>query len=174
MPGFPAGTISSTFLAGTISDTSGQHSRHIAIPGRLVVYALLFIVFVIILLALPVIWQAVSEAFSSAAEKAAPGTFFLGLGVLFIGLVAGVELLDIVGASLVGLVILGVIVDNYLAAVRHAASVRPAACDVPLVMGVAARARTGSAGPAPGWHARPSASRNVPGHADAIAAWLLG
>jgi hypothetical protein len=44
--------------------------------------------------------------------------------VLFIGLVAGVELLDIVGASLVGLVILGVIVDNYLSAVHWSSAGR--------------------------------------------------
>ncbi len=122
MPGFLACTISRTFLAGTISDASGQQSRHIAIPGRLVLYALLFIVFVIVLLAAPVIWQAGAEAFGSAAEKAAPGTFFLGLGVLFIGLVAGLKLLDIVGAGLVGLVVVGVIIDNYLTAVRRDAS----------------------------------------------------
>ena len=121
MPGFLAGTISSTFPAGTISDASARQSRHIAIPGRLWLYVLLFIGFVILLLLLPVIWGVVSEAASSAAEKAAPGTFFLGLGVLFVGLVAGIEILDIVGASLAGLVVIGVIVDNYLVAVRPAA-----------------------------------------------------
>ena len=115
MPGF-LGTISSTFPAGAISDSSAQHSRHIAIPGRLWLYVLLFIGFVILLLVLPVIWGIVSEAASSAAEKAAPGTFFLGLGVLFVGLVTGIEILDVVGASLAGLVIVGVIVDNYLGA----------------------------------------------------------
>jgi len=115
MPGFLVGT-TSTSLAGTISNVSGQHARHIAVPGRLVFYVAAFIIFVIVLLAIPVIWGAVAEACSSAAEKAAPGTFFLGLGVLFTGLVAGVEILDIVGASLVGLVVIGVIVDNYLTA----------------------------------------------------------
>jgi hypothetical protein len=114
MPGFLAGTISSTFPAGAISDASAQHSRHVAIPARLWLYVLLFIGFVIFLLVLPVIWGIVAEAASSAAEKAAPGTFFLGLGVLFVGLVTGIEILDIVGASLAGLVIVGVIVDNYL------------------------------------------------------------
>jgi len=118
MPGFLAGTISSTFPARAISDASAQHSRHIAIPARLWLYVLLFIGFVIFLLVLPVIWGIVSEAASSAAEKAAPGTFFLGLGVLFVGLVTGIEILLIVGASLAGLVIVGVIVDNYLATVR--------------------------------------------------------
>ena len=117
MPGF-LGTISSTFPAGAISDAA-QHSRHIAIPGRLWLYVLLFIGFVIFLLVLPVIWGVVSEAASSAAEKAAPGTFFLGLGVLFVGLVTGIEILDVVGASLAGLVIVGVIVDNYLGAMRR-------------------------------------------------------
>lgn len=117
MPGFPAGTISSTFLAGTISDKSGHQLRHIALwsLGRVVVVAVVVILFVIILLAAPVIWQAGAEAFSTAAAKVAPGTFFLGLGLLFTGLIAGAELLEIAGASLAGLVILGVIVDNYLA-----------------------------------------------------------
>lgn len=119
MPGFLAGTISRTFPAGSISDAATQHSRHIVIPAKLWLYVLLFIGFVIFLLVLPVIWGIVSEAASSAAEKAAPGTFFLGLGVLFVGLVAGLEILDIVGASLVGLVIIGVIVDNYLVALRR-------------------------------------------------------
>jgi hypothetical protein len=114
MPGFLGGAISSTIPAGAISDASALHSRHIAIPGRLVLYVILFIGFVIFLLVLPVIWGAVSEAASGAAEKAAPGTFFLGLGILFVGLVGGFKILDIIGASLVGLVVIGVIVDNYL------------------------------------------------------------
>jgi hypothetical protein len=113
MPGF-LGTISSTFPAGAISDASAQQTRHITIPAHLWLYVLLFIGFVIFLLVLPVIWGVVSEAASSAAEKAAPGTFFLGLGILFIGLVADLKILDIAGASLVGLVVIGVIVDNYL------------------------------------------------------------
>jgi hypothetical protein len=102
------------FLAGTISDAYAQHSRHVTIPARLWLYVLLFIGFVIFLLVLPVVWGAVSEAASTAAEKAAPTTFFVGLGVLFLGLVTGLEILDIVGASLAGLVVIGVIVDNYL------------------------------------------------------------
>jgi hypothetical protein len=106
------------FLASTISEASAQQSRHVAIPARLWLYVVLFIGFVIFLLVLPVIWGVVSEAASSAAEKAAPGTFFLGLGILFVGLVAGLEILDIVGASLAGLVIVGVIVDNYLGVAR--------------------------------------------------------
>jgi hypothetical protein len=110
------------FLAGTISDAYAQHSRHVTIPARLWLYVLLFIGFVIFLLVLPVVWGAVSEAASTAAEKAAPGTFFLGLGILFLGLVAGIEILDIVGASLAGLVVISVIVDNYLG-LRSAAAV---------------------------------------------------
>ncbi len=135
MPGFPAGTISGTFLAGTVSGIAGHHP-HIAIrlSGGVVVVTLLFMALVIVLLAAPVIWQAVSESLGSAAEKAAPGTFFLGLGLLLTGLVAGARLLDIAGGSLVGLVILGVIVDNYLTAVRRAASARPSLPGLPRVM----------------------------------------
>jgi hypothetical protein len=117
MPGFLPGTIS-TFPARAIGSASVHQSRHIIIPVKLWLYVLLFFGFVIFLLVLPVVWGIVSEAASSAAEKAAPGTFFLGLGVLFVGLIAGIEILEIVGASLVGLVVIGVIVDNYLAAVR--------------------------------------------------------
>jgi hypothetical protein len=113
-------------LADTITDTSGHQSRHIAVhvTGREVVVAVLFIVFVIVLLTLPVIWGAVSEAASSAAEKAAPTTFFLGLGVLCTGLVVGAELIAIAGASLVGLVVLGFIVDNYLGPGHRASCAR--------------------------------------------------
>lgn len=127
MPGFPAGTISGTFLAGTAGGVPGHHP-HIAIrlSASVVAVALLFMVLVIVLLAAPVIWQAVSESLGSAAEKAAPGTFFLGLGLLLAGLVAGARLLDIAGGGLVGLVILGVILDNYLAAVRRGVSARAA------------------------------------------------
>jgi hypothetical protein len=104
-------------MVGFLASTT-QHSRHIEIPARLWLYVLLFIGFVIFLLVLPVVWGAVAEAASGAAEKAAPGTFFLGLGILFVGLVGGFKILDIIGASLVGLVVIGVIVDNYLAAWR--------------------------------------------------------
>jgi hypothetical protein len=86
-----------------------------------VVIAVLFVVAVIVLLTIPVIWGVVAEATSGAAEKAAPATFFVGLGVLCTGLVAGFELLAIVGGSLVGLVVVGFIIDNYLTPACRAA-----------------------------------------------------
>jgi hypothetical protein len=108
------------FLAGRISQTSAQQARHFAlrITGREVVIAVLFVVAVVVLLTIPVIWGVVAEATSSAAEKAAPATFFVGLGVLCTGLVAGAEIVAIIGGSLVGLVVVGFIIDNYLGAVR--------------------------------------------------------
>jgi hypothetical protein len=127
MPGFLASTTSSTFLP-TISDTAAQQARHIAIriTGREVVIAVLFVVAVIVLLTIPVIWGVVAEATSSAAEKAAPATFFVALGVLCTGLVAGFEILAIVGGSLVGLLVVGFIIDNYLGAAGRAARARTA------------------------------------------------
>ena len=54
------------------------------------------------------------DFFSSAAEKAAPTAFFLGLGLLFAGLIFRARVLDIAGACLIGLVLIGVVLDNYL------------------------------------------------------------
>jgi hypothetical protein len=118
MPGSLASTIGSTFLAGTISGTSAQQSPHIALrlTGREVILALLSIAVVIVLLAAPVVGEAISGSVSEAAAKVAPTTFLVGLGILVIGLVFGAEILDIAGGSLVGLVILGWIIDNYLGA----------------------------------------------------------
>jgi hypothetical protein len=116
MPGFLAGPASSTFLAGAISAASGPQARHFAfrVTGREVVIAVLFVVAVVVLLTIPVVWGIVAEATSGAAEKAAPATFFVGLGVLCTGLVAGAEIVAIIGGALVGLVVVGFIIDNYL------------------------------------------------------------
>lgn len=130
MPGSLGGAIGSAFLAGTISSTSGHQSPHIAvrITGREVILALLLIAIVIVLLAAPIVGEAISGSVSEAAAKAAPTTFFLGLGLLCTGLAVGARLLDIVGASMVGLVILGVIVDNYLGSGScHTRDARPSA-----------------------------------------------
>jgi hypothetical protein len=118
-PAFPAtvlrGRTLPGYLAGTISIPSHQ-SRHAAawFSGRQLVVALIFIAAVIVLLAGPVIAGALMDFFSSAAEKAAPTAFFLGLGLLFAGLIFRARVLDIAGACLIGLVLIGVVLDNYL------------------------------------------------------------
>jgi hypothetical protein len=118
-PAFPAtvlrGRTLPGYIAGTISIPSHQ-SRHAAawFSGRQLVVALIFIAAVIVLLAGPVIAGALMDFFSSAAEKAAPTAFFLGLGLLFAGLIFRARVLDIAGACLIGLVLIGVVLDNYL------------------------------------------------------------
>jgi hypothetical protein len=118
-PAFPAtvlrGRTLPGYIAGTISIPIHQ-SRHAAawFSGRQLVVALIFIAAVIVLLAGPVIAGALFDFFSGAAEKAAPTAFFLGLGLLFAGLIFRARILDIAGACLIGLVLVGVVLDNYL------------------------------------------------------------
>src|SRR5260370_769151 len=76
--------------------------------------ALIFMEAVIVRLAGPVIAGALFDFFSGAAEQAAPTAFFLGLGLLFAGLIFRARILDIAGACLIGLVLIGVVLDNYL------------------------------------------------------------
>jgi len=82
--------------------------------GRLVIAALIFIAVFVLLLVAPLIWEVMAEGASRGFEKAAPGTFFLGLGVLVVGLISGMNAIEITGGCLVGVVVLGVIVNNYL------------------------------------------------------------
>lgn len=102
-------------LAGTIS-ILGQHARYVVLPsfsGRQVVVVLIFLAVVICLLIGPVLGENLFDIASTKGAKAAPATFFLGLGVLLLGLFLGVPILDGVGACLIGAVLLGVILVNY-------------------------------------------------------------
>ena len=103
-------------LAGTLSIPADQ-ARHAAswFSLRNFVVILIIVAVIIILLAGPVAAGALYEVLSRGAERAMAGTFFTGLGVLFIGIIAGVEIIIFIGLGLVGAVILGWIIDNYLA-----------------------------------------------------------
>jgi hypothetical protein len=103
------------YLARTL-DVTGHQVRHAAawFSVRQAVVALVFVAVFIGFLAGPILAEALFDYFSKGVERAAPGAFFLGLGVLLIGLASGVGVLDIVGGCLIGLVVLAVIVDNYL------------------------------------------------------------
>ena len=52
-------------------------------------------------------------------ERAAPGTFVVGLGVLVTGLVFGSKILIIAGAGLIGAIVIGFLLDNYLPSARY-------------------------------------------------------
>ncbi len=107
------------YLAGLLS-IPGHQYRHAAAwfsVGHVVV-VLIVIAVIVGLLAGPVLAEALLDFLSAGFEKAAPGTFSLGLGILLTGLIAGVQILDIAGACLIGAVLLGVILDNYLPSIR--------------------------------------------------------
>ncbi|HEX4659525.1 MAG TPA: hypothetical protein VH307_19240 [Streptosporangiaceae bacterium] len=103
------------YLARTL-DVTGLQVRHAAawFSVRQAVVALVFVAVFIAFLAGPILAEALFDFFSKGVERAAPGGFFLGLGVLLIGLASGIEILDIAGGCLIGLIVLAVIVDNYL------------------------------------------------------------
>jgi hypothetical protein len=106
-------------LAGTLSNR-GQFGGHAAswFSAHQVIVGLIFIAVFVLLLAGPLLLEPLNDLFSKGVEKAAPGGFVLGLAVLLIGIFSGVKVLEIAGGSLVGAVVLGVIVDNYLTAVN--------------------------------------------------------
>jgi hypothetical protein len=102
-------------LAGPLSDL-GQHARHLVaglFTGRQIVLALICVAVIVVLLIIPVIGENLFNAASAGAEKVAPGAFFLGLGVLAIGLVFGTRMLDIVGAGLMSAVLIGALMKHY-------------------------------------------------------------
>jgi hypothetical protein len=102
------------YLARALS-VSGYLGRHAAwFSVRQVVVALIFIAVLVALVAGPLLLDVVGKFFSKGVEKATPGGFVLGLVVLLTGLASGVRVIIIVGASLLGAVVLGVIIDKYL------------------------------------------------------------
>jgi hypothetical protein len=102
------------YLAGALR-VPGYLGRHAAwFSVRQVVVALIFIAVFVALLAAPLLWEALCNLFSKGVEKAAPGGFVLGLVILLTGLASGVKVLDIAGGAVLGAVVLGVIIDNYL------------------------------------------------------------
>ena len=102
------------YLARALS-VSGYLGRHAAwFSVRQVVVALIFIAVLVALVAGPLLLDVVGKFFSKGVEKATPGGFVLGLVVLLTGLASGVRVIIIVGAALLGAVVLGVIIDKYL------------------------------------------------------------
>jgi hypothetical protein len=102
-------------LAGT-TGLLGHHSRYVLVASlsRILAVAIcVFVVLFIALLAYCVLGEAVSGFFSAVKAKTAATTFFIGVGVLLMGIVIGTRILDIVGACLIGGVLLGVILEYY-------------------------------------------------------------
>ncbi|MDQ2875992.1 MAG: hypothetical protein M3Y33_14890 [Actinomycetota bacterium] len=104
-----------TRLAGTMGLPS-EPARHAAvafISGHLVALLLIGGAIVVVLLALPVLGDVIFGSIEGPMTKSAPAVFTVGLGTLILGLFAGAPILDIIGAGLMGLVLLGALMVHY-------------------------------------------------------------
>jgi hypothetical protein len=86
-----------------------------ALPGAggLIVGGLACVAAIIVLLWIPVLSDRLTAFVSTNGPKAAPKIILVGLGFLLAGLVVHVEVLVVVGASMIGLLLLAFLYDNY-------------------------------------------------------------
>ena len=100
---------------------TGRVGRHQAGPvlaalplsGHGILVALIGVAVVAGLLWIPVLGDRLTDTVSKHAPQVFPRMLVLGLVLLVLGLVVHIGILDIVGGSLAGVVVLAVIVDNY-------------------------------------------------------------
>jgi hypothetical protein len=83
------------------------------LTGRHIVAILIFGAACSLLLIGPVLNDMFLGSVSAPLNKAAPVMFFAGLGSLTLGLIAGVALLDIAGAVMMGIVLAGALMVHY-------------------------------------------------------------
>jgi len=81
--------------------------------GGLIVGGLAAVVAISILLWIPVIGDRLTAFVSTNGPRYAPKIFLVGLGILLTGIVAHFEALVLTGASVIGLLVLALIYDNY-------------------------------------------------------------
>jgi hypothetical protein len=67
----------------------------------------------LLLTGIPVIFDKLMEVSSRGARKVAGRTFIVGGVILAIGVILKVTIIDLIGGGLLGLVVLGAILDNY-------------------------------------------------------------
>jgi hypothetical protein len=104
-----------TRLEGTMAflrEPSG-HAAKAFFSGHLIVILLIGGGIIVGLLALPVLGDFLNGTIEGPATRWSPLTFAIGLGALILGLIAGVPVLDILGAGLIGAVVLGAIMVHY-------------------------------------------------------------
>jgi hypothetical protein len=104
------------FRAGRVrilGHQAGYIAAAVPLSGHGILAGLVCIAVVAGLLWLPVLSDQLTATVSKHAPRVFPPMFLLGLALLVLGLVAHVGILDIVGGSLAGVVVLALIVDNY-------------------------------------------------------------
>lgn len=99
--------------AGSVGDVSGGFLASAPLSGRLLLTLVTCGGFLLVLLWLPIIGDHLNGFLSAQGWRAAPRLLLLGVGLGVIGLIAGIRVLEIAGASIVGLLIVGLIFDNY-------------------------------------------------------------
>jgi hypothetical protein len=90
--------------------------RHVAAgfpAGGEIVVLLIFAAAFVCLLVGPVLNDVMQSSISGPATRAAPVIFVIGLGALLTGVVAGVGVLDVVGASMMAIVLLAGLMMHY-------------------------------------------------------------
>jgi hypothetical protein len=93
-----------------------QHARiHItaSLSGLVYLALIICVVAFIALLAGTVVGDSLFDIVTRALPKTAPRLFAAGLGILIIGLIARAALIDIIGAGLMGLVLIATIFVHY-------------------------------------------------------------
>lgn len=93
-----------------------HHAQHVIagfLTARQLVVLLVLAVAFICLLVGPVLNDVLLNSVSGPANRAAPAVFVIGLGALVTGIVAGVGLLDAVGAGMMVLVLLAALMVHY-------------------------------------------------------------
>lgn len=95
----------------------GHHARDVVtttlLPVSPILVVLVLAAVMIGLLWVPVLTDRLTSFLSRTAPRAAPRMFFLGLGIGVTGLVIRVQVLEIAGASLIGILVLALIFDKY-------------------------------------------------------------
>ncbi|HUZ57065.1 MAG TPA: hypothetical protein VMU94_31685 [Streptosporangiaceae bacterium] len=85
----------------------------VPLSGHGILVGLVCIAVVAGLLWVPVLGDRLTDTVSKHAPRVFPRILLLGLGLLTLGLVVHVRILDVVGGCLAGVVVLAVVLDNY-------------------------------------------------------------
>jgi hypothetical protein len=94
----------------------GPQASHVlasSLLGSPVAFIGICVVILVILLAIPVLFDNLMEVASKQARRTARRTFLVGTVILVAGLAFKVTLLELVGGGLMGVVVLAAILDNY-------------------------------------------------------------
>jgi hypothetical protein len=83
------------------------------LSGRQIALALLVIAVVSVVLWIPVLSDHLMDFLSRNASHYVPLTLIAGSGLLVTGVVIGVPILDIIGASMIGALAIGYLIENY-------------------------------------------------------------